>query len=88
MGRGEGPLLKKASPPKPAGAARVPYPLEAFRLVGEAARWEYRWMGMGQGAAGFYGERSCSIKAVNRQTGLRALRAESTRRLWGRWRHS
>ena len=34
MGRGEGPLLKKASPPKPAGAARVPYPLEAFRLVG------------------------------------------------------
>lgn len=55
---------------------------------GEAARWEYRWMGMGQGAAGFYGERSCSIKAVNRQTGLRALRAESTRRLWGRWRHS
>ena len=34
MGRGEGPLLKKDSPPKPAGAARVPYPLEAFRLVG------------------------------------------------------
>ena len=34
MGRGEGPLLKKASPPKPAGAARVPSPLEAFRLVG------------------------------------------------------
>ena len=85
MGRGEGPLLKKASPPKPAGAARGPYPLSAG---GEAARWEYRWMGMGQGAAGFYGERSCSIKAVNRQTGLRALRAESTRRLWGRWRHS
>ena len=34
MGRGEGPLLKKASPPKPAGAARVPSPLEAFRLGG------------------------------------------------------
>ena len=86
MGRGEGPLLKKASPPKPAGAARVPYPLEAFRLVG-GGRWEYRWMGMGQGAAVFT-VKERSIKAVNRQNGIAGFTAESTRRLWGRWRHS
>ena len=43
MGRGEGPLLKKASPPKPAGAARVPYPLEAFRLVGRRSTVGWGW---------------------------------------------
>ena len=88
MGRVEGPLLKKASPPKPAGAARVPSPLEAFRLVGRRPGGSTVGWGWGKVRQIFYGERSCSIKAVNRQTGLRALRAESTRRLWGRWRHS
>ncbi|GAB7505798.1 hypothetical protein Bwad004_23130 [Bilophila wadsworthia] len=53
MGRGEGALLKKASPPKPAGAARVPLSSRSLSAGGEAARWEYRWMGMGQGAADF-----------------------------------
>lgn len=88
MGRGEGSLLKKASPPKPAGAARFPYPLEAFRLEGRRTGGSTVGWGWGKVRQVFYGERSCSIKAVNRQTGLRALRAESTRRLWGRWRHS
>ena len=84
MGRGEGALLKKASPPKPAGAAR----LEAFRLVGRRPGGSTVGWGWGKVRQIFYGERSCSIKAVNRQTGLRVLRAESTRRPWGRWRHS
>ena len=65
-----------------------PSSLEAFRLVGRRPGGStVRW-GWGKVRQIFYGEKSCSIKAVNRQTGLRALRAESTRRLWGRWRHS
>ena len=94
MGRGEGALLKKASPLKPAGAARVPLSPAVFHireqqmLVGRRPGGSTVGWGWGKVRQIFYGERSCSIKAVNRQTGLRALRAESTRRLWGRWRHS
>ena len=59
-----------------------------FRLVGRRPGGSTVGWGWGKVRQIFYGERSCSIKAVNRQTGLRALRAESTRRPWGRWRHS
>ena len=33
-GEGGGAPSEEGFPPKPAGAARVPYPLEAYRLVG------------------------------------------------------
>lgn len=59
-----------------------------FWLVGRLrGRSSVGW-GWGKVRQVFYDEKSCSIKAVNRQTGLLALRAESTQRLWGRWRHS
>ena len=41
MGRGEGALLKKASPPKPAGAARVPLSSRSLSAGGEAVRREF-----------------------------------------------
>ena len=87
-GEGGGAPSEEGFPSQTCWRGSRPLSPRSLSAGGEAARWEYRWIGMGQGAAGFYGERSCSIKAVNRQTGLRALRAESTRRLWGRWRHS
>lgn len=70
MGRGEGPLLKKASPPKPAGAARVPSPLEAFRLVGRRTGGSTVGWGWGKVRQIFCGETRLIHKGCEPSNGI------------------
>ena len=70
MGRGEGPLLKKASPPKPAGAARVPSPLEAFRLVGRRPGGSTVGWGWGKVRQIFCGETRLIHKGCEPSNGI------------------
>ena len=53
-GEGRGGLSEESSPFLPKLPARFASLPEVFLAAGEAARQEYRWMGMGQGAADFF----------------------------------